>query len=397
MAPKKKAKAAPAAAEPAAEPAAAASTSTLSERALRSLKRTHEMYLSNYGQRPDINEASHRLKLQAKLEVPHCETVRDLGKPCGGRQRYAPIAHERVRENVAVASRSSARGQDALTRLAVAEAHGTGTALGDPIEARALLAAATGAPSAAARPAPTALTSGKANHGHTEPVAGLLGLLALCRTTKQRASAVNAQVRLVNPMLAPRVRSLQGRLPTQSLGLGMSGSEEGGGMAYAGVSSFGYSGTIVHAMLRRARGARLGLYAAVRRLVCRRRLFQWRDAALSADAGRTRMYNLCWVPAGSAIPWSGACLLLAVGRLACARESLSWNLSPSQAGCVRRSERRGGQEVPGGAHASLHPPVRAATPMPRADSFLSLTNVRCRQPPPGHAQVLRCANGQRRP
>ena len=83
MAPKKKAKAAPAA-EAAAEPAAAASeaatTSTLSERALRSLKRTHEMYLSNYGQRPDVNEASHRLKLQAKLEAEY-GLVKDMGAP----------------------------------------------------------------------------------------------------------------------------------------------------------------------------------------------------------------------------------------------------------------------------------------------------------------------------
>ena len=80
MAPKKKAKAAAPAADPAAAASEAATTSTLSERALRSLKRTHEMYLSNYGQRPDVNEASHRLKLQAKLEAEY-GLVKDMGAP----------------------------------------------------------------------------------------------------------------------------------------------------------------------------------------------------------------------------------------------------------------------------------------------------------------------------
>ena len=97
MAPKKKAKSAPAA-EVAAEPAAAASTSTLSERALRSLKRTHEMYLSNYGQRPDVNEASHRLKLQAKLEAEY-GLVKDMGAPArqAGCRHPAPWPRPRRR------------------------------------------------------------------------------------------------------------------------------------------------------------------------------------------------------------------------------------------------------------------------------------------------------------
>ena len=38
------------------------------------------MYLSNYGQRPDVNEASHRLKLQAKLEAEY-GLVKDMGAP----------------------------------------------------------------------------------------------------------------------------------------------------------------------------------------------------------------------------------------------------------------------------------------------------------------------------
>ena len=112
------------------------------------------------------------------------------------------------------------------------ETHGTGTPLGDPTEMGGLESALGSA-------APC-LGGAKANVGHTEPVAGLLGLLALARSTRQKASAVNAQLRILNPMLAPRLRRLQGRLSSQSLDIVVPS---------AGVSSFGYSGTIAHAMI----------------------------------------------------------------------------------------------------------------------------------------------------
>ena len=62
------------------------------------------------------------------------------------------------------------------------EAHGTGTALGDPIEtgavALALLARRTGGP--------LAIGSLKANAGHTEPGAGLAGGLKLLAVAHQQ-------------------------------------------------------------------------------------------------------------------------------------------------------------------------------------------------------------------
>ena len=58
--------------------------------------------------------------------------------------------------------------------LDLVEAHGTGTKLGDPTELAGLeRSLAVAAPN---------LGGAKANLGHTEPVAGLLGLLALVRS-----------------------------------------------------------------------------------------------------------------------------------------------------------------------------------------------------------------------
>ena len=49
-------KAGPKAAPKAAEPAAEAARMSVEQAVTRSLKRTHEMYLANYGQRLEVNE-----------------------------------------------------------------------------------------------------------------------------------------------------------------------------------------------------------------------------------------------------------------------------------------------------------------------------------------------------
>ena len=76
------------------------------------------------------------------------------------------------------------------------EAHGTGTALGDPVE----VGAATGALCEAG--IDVSCTSLKANMGHLEAVAGGAGAAALlCLSLSFRGVAANAQTRNLNPHL----------------------------------------------------------------------------------------------------------------------------------------------------------------------------------------------------
>jgi acyl transferase domain-containing protein len=153
---------------------------------------------------------------------------------------------------------------DALTTN---EAHGTGTALGDPIETRSLIGAVI-----RPRAQDTELPIGgvKANIGHAEPAAGMTGLIKLALGLQDSKSASNAQLRLLNPHVGSALQGMACALPVQ-LATALVGS--GGG----GVSSFGYSGTIAHAVLRHAGGD--GVTATVLPpLVYRRHAFPWRES-----------------------------------------------------------------------------------------------------------------------
>ncbi|MFG2337325.1 beta-ketoacyl synthase N-terminal-like domain-containing protein [Streptomyces yangpuensis] len=117
------------------------------------------------------------------------------------------------------------------------EAHGTGTPLGDPIEVEAL-AQALGRPGAGA---PVLLGSAKANLGHTESAAGVLGLIKAMLSLRHRA---------VPPV--PHFTTLNPRIDLSGTGLRVPTALEpwpAGAGAYAGVSSFGMSGTNAHVVL----------------------------------------------------------------------------------------------------------------------------------------------------
>ena len=122
--------------------------------------------------------------------------------------------------------------------LALSEAHGTGTALGDPIEAGSLAAAVL-----VGREAPLAAGGVKANIGHAEPAAGMTGLLKLVLGLRRSEASPNAQLRLRNPFVGESLHGVGCVLPVQLTALARDAS--GGG-----VSSFGYSGTIVHGLLQ---------------------------------------------------------------------------------------------------------------------------------------------------
>ena len=198
---------------------------------------------------------------------------------------------------------STADARLGVGRLGALEAHGTGTALGDPIEAGAVVAIFL-----AQRPMdPFVAGSLKANAGHTEPGAGLAGTLKLLMQLCDGAMSPNTQLRSLNPHVGASLRShMACVLPTQPGALYMPEGEAVSG----GVSSFGYSGTIAHAVLRHA-GGDMGRAIVLPPLVYRRRSFPWREVSASSGAERTSMYSACWVSATPVdVTPSRSCLLL---------------------------------------------------------------------------------------
>ncbi|NIO82504.1 MAG: SDR family NAD(P)-dependent oxidoreductase [Candidatus Aminicenantes bacterium] len=122
------------------------------------------------------------------------------------------------------------------------ETHGTGTALGDPIEAKAL-----GTVLAANRPPgnPCIIGSVKTNIGHLESAAGIAGLIKVALSLKHGIIPPNLHYQEPNPHipfdeLQLQVQQHPGPWPQAS------------GPALAGVSSFGFGGTNAHVVLEEA-------------------------------------------------------------------------------------------------------------------------------------------------
>ena len=133
--------------------------------------------------------------------------------------------------------------------LAYLEAHGTGTAVGDPIEARAIIAAA-----AAGRTADTPLLIGsaKTNVGHLETASGMVGLLKTVLALKHRAVPASLHFETPNPRIdfsggnlrvVDRFTSLDAR--------DSSGARPAPPLLMA-VNSFGFGGTNAHVVLQEA-------------------------------------------------------------------------------------------------------------------------------------------------
>ncbi|MBS9478928.1 type I polyketide synthase [Ancylobacter radicis] len=121
-------------------------------------------------------------------------------------------------------------------RLAFIEAHGTGTLVGDPAEARAV-----GEALGRRRSAPLPIGSVKSNIGHLEPASGLAGLLKALSALERRQLPASLHLDTLNanidfaalnlaPAAAPVALDPDARL--------------------AGISSFGFGGTNAHAVIR---------------------------------------------------------------------------------------------------------------------------------------------------
>nr|WSX78771.1 SDR family NAD(P)-dependent oxidoreductase [Streptomyces sp. NBC_00899] len=120
------------------------------------------------------------------------------------------------------------------------ELHGTGTAVGDPVEA-AGLGAALG--TAATRTAPLLVGSVKTNIGHLEAAAGIAGLLKAVLSLQNRR--IPASLHFAEPNPAIPLAELNLAVATQLLPWPE-------GPAVAGVSSFGLGGTNCHVVLAEA-------------------------------------------------------------------------------------------------------------------------------------------------
>ncbi|KUM81581.1 hypothetical protein AQI84_02210 [Streptomyces griseorubiginosus] len=122
------------------------------------------------------------------------------------------------------------------------ELHGTGTPVGDPIEAAALGAAFGTGPD---RPVPLAVGSAKTNVGHLEGAAGVVGLVKTALSLHHRELPASLNFETPNPAiplddLNLRVQTASGPWPQDDRPL------------LAGVSAFGVGGTNAHLVLGEA-------------------------------------------------------------------------------------------------------------------------------------------------
>jgi phthiocerol/phenolphthiocerol synthesis type-I polyketide synthase C len=117
------------------------------------------------------------------------------------------------------------------------EAHGTGTAVGDPLEARAI-GEAIGRHRPPENPLP--IGSIKGNIGHLEAAAGMAGLFKALHVLRDRRVPANLHIRTVNPHIDVHGWNLAP--VTEPLDLGNE-------RLVVGVSAFGFGGTNAHAVL----------------------------------------------------------------------------------------------------------------------------------------------------
>lgn len=163
-----------------------------------------------------------------------------VGNDGGGRTLTTPDQHAQ-QEVLRLACRRAGADPAAVQYV---ELHGTGTPVGDPIEAAAL-GAELG--TAAGRARPLVVGSAKTNVGHLEGAAGITGLLKVVLSIRKRALPASLNFETPNPGIP--LDELNLRLPRSTEA--WPASEE---PLLAGVSSFGMGGTNCHVVVGESAG-----------------------------------------------------------------------------------------------------------------------------------------------
>lgn len=127
--------------------------------------------------------------------------------------------------------------------LAFLECHGTGTPVGDPMEANAI-----GEVFGRRRATPLAIGSAKTNFGHLEPASGLVGLLKAQMSLEKGVYPASLHLNELNPNIAFDDLNLEVAAEPVAL-------PERDRPWLAGVNSFGFGGANAHVVLRQPEAA----------------------------------------------------------------------------------------------------------------------------------------------
>jgi len=180
-------------------------------------------------------------------------------------------------------------------QIDVLEAHGTGTALGDPIELKAL-APIYGRPE---RRHPLRLGSVKTNLGHLEGAAGIAGLIKAVLMVQHGQMPPHLHLRQPTPYLNWNDWAL--RIPTEA-----ESWPDTGAPRRVAVSSFGFSGTNAHVLVEQAPvEAALPLPAAPASLISGDWLLLSAQGQVSLRELAAQM--LAWLPSQPADAWPAIC------------------------------------------------------------------------------------------